>query len=73
MGAATIHADVVSSGMCRALGIQPLVKNLGGAGSEKMVPFAWAKYARERGAGLGMRLVGLTLFPVGKPSPLAKN
>ena len=73
MGAATIHADVVSVRMRRSLGTQPLVKNLGGAGSEKMVPFAWAKYARERGAGLGMRLVGLTLFPVGKPSPLAKN
>ena len=30
MGAATIHADIVSMGMCRALGIQPLVENLGG-------------------------------------------
>ena len=44
-----------------------------GAGSEEMMLLAWAKYAREWGAGLGMMLVELTLLPVGKPDPVAKN
>ena len=38
-----------------------------GAGSEEMLVLAWAKSARDSGAGFGMMLVGLTLLPVGKP------
>ena len=73
MGAASIHADVVSVGMSRALGDPTLGYKPWGAGSEQMLLLAWAKYARDSVAGLGMMLVGLTVLPVGIPDHPAKN